>query len=249
MTRLLRAELLKLRTTRILLWSLAATLALVPLTIALAVYGAGGTDGPVLDSSEGVRNVMAAGGSGALMLLVVGIMSMAGEFRHRTITSTVLITPDRTRIVAAKLAAVAITGAAFTVLAAALTLAIALPWLSARDVDPGAHVDDVVWPLVGAMAATVVSGLVGVGLGALVRNQTAAVTLALVWTLTVESALVAALPEVGRWLPGGASSALTGVSTPDSGLLPLWAAALLLAAYGLAFAGAGVRLTARRDIA
>lgn len=249
MTRLIHAELLKLRTTRTLVWSLAATVAFVPITIALAIHGTGGADGPALDSGEGVRSVMAAGASGSLLMLVVGIMSMAGEFRHHTVTSTLLVTPDRTRIVAAKLAAVGLVAAVVAVLASLFTLAIALPWLSARDVDLGAHVADIAWPLVGAVAATVVSALVGVGLGALLRNQTAAVTVMLVWTLMVESVLVTALPEVGRWLPGGASSALTGVSTPEGGLLPLWGAALLLGAYGLAFAAAGVRLMARRDIA
>ena len=89
----------------------------------------------------------------------------------------------------------------------------------------------------------------GVGVGALLRNQTVAVTVALVWVLVVEGVLVGFAPAVGRWLPGGAGSALTGVATAKGGLLPMWGAALLLAGYGLVFAAAGTRLITRRDIA
>ena len=88
----------------------------------------------------------------------------------------------------------------------------------------------------------------GVGVGALLRNQTVAVTVALVWVLVVEGVLVGFAPAVGRWLPGGAGSALTGVATANGGLLPMWGAALLLAGYGLAFAAASTRLITRRDI-
>jgi hypothetical protein len=55
-------------------------------------------------------------------------------------------------------------------------------------------------------------------------------------------------PDVGRWLPGGAASALSGVATANGGLLPMWGAALLLTVYGLAFAAAGTRLVLQRDI-
>ena len=108
---------------------------------------------------------------------------------------------------------------------------------------------DVGFVLLGAMAATALYAMVGVGLGSLIRNQTAAVVVALVWVMVVEGLLVSFLPEVGRWLPGGAVAALTGVTTENGGLLPMWAGALLFAAYGLAFAAAGTRFVMRRDIA
>jgi ABC-2 type transport system permease protein len=56
-------------------------------------------------------------------------------------------------------------------------------------------------------------------------------------------------PAIGRWLPGGAASALTGVATANGGLLPMWGGALLVTLYGLAFTAAGTRLILRRDIA
>jgi hypothetical protein len=102
--------------------------------------------------------------------------------------------------------------------------------------------------LAGAAAATLLSCVVGVGIGALIPNQTAAITVTLAWMFTIESILVAFAPSVGRWLPGGASAAMTDAATPAGGLLPMWAGALLFTAYGLAFAAAGTQLLVRRDV-
>ncbi len=99
-----------------------------------------------------------------------------------------------------------------------------------------------------AIAVTALSPMVGIGIGALLRNQTVAVTVTLVWILLVETILVGFAPEFGRWLPGGAASSLSGVATAEGGLLPLWGAAFLFAGYGLAFAAAGTRFVLRRDI-
>ena len=242
---LVHAELLKLRTTRMFWGNVIAVLALVPFGVALQVSG--GQE--PLDSADGISQVMAAASSGALLLLVIGILMTAGEFRHGTATSTFLISPDRRRVIGAKLAAAALVGAVIALASVLLTLAVALPWLAAEDVAVSAYTSEVVAALLGSVAATVLGAVVGVGFGTMVRNQTAAITIALVWTQVVEGILVGFVPEVGKWLPGGAASALAGVSTPNGGLLPVGAAAVLLMVYGLAFAAAGASSLVRRDIA
>ena len=252
MRHLIQAELLKLRTTRAFWLYTAAALTFVPVTVALAVTGASaaGQDGSVpLASSDGVRNVVGSAAGGGVMLLLIGIHMMAGEFRHNTASSTFLITPDRRRVVGAKFAASGLVGFIVGLAASLVTLAMALPWLSAKDVDLTAYTGDIAVVLLGVLLATTLSPIVGVGFGALVPNQTVAVTAALVWITTVEALLVSYSPDVGRWLPGGASSALTGTATINGGLLPIWGGAFLFAAYGLAFAVAGSRLVLRRDIA
>jgi ABC-2 type transport system permease protein len=248
MSHLIGAELLKLRTMRPFWWSAVAVLAFVPLTVASSIAAAGRPGAAALDSSEGMRSVMSAASSGALVLLVIGILVMAGEFRHQTATSTFLITPDRKRVVGAKLAAVVLAGIGVAIAASLLTLVVAVPWLAAKHVDASTHAGDVALPLLGALAATPLCALVGVGCGALLRNQTLAVTVCLVWVAVIENLVIALVPGVGRWLPGGAASALAGVST-GTGELPIWGGAVLLAAYGLAFAAVGTRLVLRRDIA
>jgi ABC-2 type transport system permease protein len=245
MNALIRAELLKLSTTR-MFWGIAlASLALVPGAVALTVL----QHTHPLDSAEGVRNVMAAASSGVVMLLVIGILMAAGEFRHGTATSTFLITADRRRVVRAKLAAAGITAICLTVLSSVIALAVAVPWLSARGVRVGSYSGEITGAVGGAVLAGVISGLVGVGFGAIVRNQTAAITAALLWSQLVEGLLISFAPAVGRWLPGGASTALTGVATPTGDLLPAWGAAVLFVGYGLAFALGGLRTVTRHDVA
>lgn len=245
MTHLVRAELLKLGTTRSFWAYLGAAVALVPLSVALAIT----SGSEPLNSADGVRHVVAAASSGALVLLVLGILVMAGEFRHGTATSTFLITPDRRRVVAAKVVAASLVGIGLALVTSLVTLAVAVPWLQSEGVDVASYGGDIALGLLGALAATALAPLVGVGFGAVVTSQTLAITLALIWSQVVEGLLVGFLPEVGRWLPGGAANALAGVETPNGGMLPMWAAAVVLAAYGLAFAAAGAAALARRDVA
>ncbi|CAN5600349.1 hypothetical protein BH20ACT2_BH20ACT2_21600 [soil metagenome] len=117
---------------------------------------------------------------------------------------------------------------------------------------PDAHVrlvDDICLVVLGATAGTVLYGALGVAVGALVRNQTAAVVVSLFWIMVVESLLVGLVPVVGRWVPGGAASALTSATVKAGDLLPMWAAALVLAAYAGGFALVASRLVLRRDVA
>ena len=250
MSRLIHAELLKLTTTRSFWVYVLLALALVPVTIALMIlapHTGPPHTGVTLDSSEGVRRVIAAASAGT-MLLVIGILMMAGEFRHNTATATFLITPDRKRVALAKLAAAALVGIAIAAAASIITLAVALPWLSAKGIDVGAYTSDIAIVILGALMVTALSAIIGVGLGSILRNQTHAITIALVWTLTVEALLMSTAPEIYRWLPGGASNALTPAATLKGGALPMWGGALLLATYALAFAAAGTRRIACRDI-
>ena len=247
MNDLISAELLKMRTIPTFWWSAAAAIAFVPASIALAMSGTGTGVVATLDSDTGFRNVIAAASSGGVVVLLMGIMLTAGEYRFNTVTSTVLITPDRKRIAGAKIAAASLAGFAIAVLVSLLTLAIALPWLSSRHVDIASHSTDLTVVLLGGIAATAISGMVGVGIGALVTNQTLAVTVTLIWAFVVEALVVGLAPDFGRWLPGGAAGAMSGAST-YSNLLPVWAAALLFAGYGAAFATAGSRFVLRRDV-
>ena len=248
MTQLIRAELLKVRSIRTFWWTVAATLAFVPVSIALAVASAGSNGKAGLETTEGFRNVLAAASSGGVLVLIIGIVMVAGEFRFNTVTSTFLVTPDRTRVVSAKLAASAILGVAIGILASALTLVISLPWLSSRHVDLAAHGSDIALVLLGGIGATAIGGPVGVGIGAMLTNQTLAVTATLIWVLLVEQLLAAFSPGVARWFPGGAASAMSGVSPASGSALPLWAGALVFAGYGLVFSAVGSRFLRWRDI-
>jgi hypothetical protein len=250
MVRLVRAEFTKLATTR-LIYGLAAVMAAFGvLTVAANILERQGA--PPL--STYILPILVAGPvtllSGAALLL--GILGMAGEFRHQTVTQTFLVTPDRGRVVAAKLVAYPLAGIALTLTILAFTAAVAAGWLAAEGITPSlldarllalpmGHV------LTGAVLAAALCGLVGVGVAALVRNQVAALVGVAVWVLVVEGLLMSLLhtPSLAKWLPSAAAAALTN---PGGGHLSRLAGSLLLAGYALALAVAGTRLVVRRDI-
>lgn len=249
MSQLIRAELLKLRTSRTALWTVVGLPATVALGVASTIASAGRSGGGFsLETVEGVRNVLGASTSGALIALILGILATSGEYRHQTVTQTFLVTPLRHRVVAAKFAAFALVGLVLAVAASVLTLAIALPWLASEGADVRI-IQDIGVVLLGATAGTALYGAMGVAVGALIPNQAAAIVIALAWIMVIEGLLVGLLPELGRWLPGGAASALTSSSVKAGDLLPMWAGALVLGAYAIGFTVAGSRAVIERDVA
>lgn len=248
MTNLMAAEATKLWTTRMSYWLLATTAGLTVVSVVAAIVTAGRAEAMfALDTPEGLRSVLGAGWSTTTVVLVLGIVTMAGEFRHGTITATFLAVPKRGRVVAAKLVTCALVGVAVSVTTSAITLAVAVPWLRAKGIGVSVFDREVVLVLTGLLLATALYGLLGVSVGSLIPNPAPAVTVALVWSLLLESLLVGLVPEIGRWLPGGAGQALA--RSPTAGdLLPMWGGGLLLTAYGLLFAWVGTRFVVRRDI-
>jgi ABC-2 type transport system permease protein len=248
MTRLVQAELLKLRTTRtaraLLTLTAAGTVALVAAVLLLA----GQPGQPALGPDALRQLVLVPAQPLTLAALVLGILGMAGELRHGTATSTFLVTPRRGRVVAAKLAAAGLTGLAMALVSSAAVLAVALPWLRAKGAGVALADPGLAARLAGLAAAVALFAVLGTGLAALLRNQAAALVVGLLWwSQGVERILTGILRQPGleRWLPMGAASALT---RPGDGSLPMWAGALVLAAYGLVLALLGGRLVARRDL-
>ncbi len=248
MIALIRAEMLKLRTTRVFFGLCAATVAFTVLGVVAGILTAGNSGSPPLESASGLRNIFGSGGQSSLFALILGILAVTGELRHGTITQTFLVTPRRTRTVTAKLVAMLLAGLALGVLATGVTLVVAWPWLAIKGVDVPVLSSDVGLVMVAVLVATALFGVIGVGVGALVRNQVAAVVGALVWEFVVEALLVGLLPSVGKWLPSGAARGLTQETLSSGSLLPAWGAALVLLTYGLAFALVGAQLLVRRDV-
>lgn len=246
MRNLITAELLKLRTTKAFWVYVASILAFVPLSVALSITIA--NDQNPLASSGGIRGVFSAASSGGLMAVLLGITMSAGEFRHNTATPTFLITPDRRRVMAAKFVAGGILGATLAAVSAVLTVAVAKPWLHARNIDVNLLSADVITPVAGALLAMALGVIFGIGIGGVIHHQTTAIIVIVVWTSIIEALLTGFVPEVGRWLPAGAASAMGGTWTSEGGLLPFWAAALVLAGYCGTAAVAGTRIIARKDL-
>ena len=92
-------------------------------------------------------------------------------------------------------------------------------------------------------------GVLGAGLGLLLRNTAAAVGLALMWAFVVEGIVPALIhqPGISRWLPEAAANAVLHGASPAA--LPVGVALAVLAGYAAVLAGVGAALTARREIA
>ncbi len=248
MIQLIGAELLKLRTTRAVSGLLIATVAFTAAITAVSILTAGMDQTFSLETREGIRSVVGAPGwSLSIFVLLLGILGMAGEYRHNTITQTFLATPDRARVVAAKLVTHALAGLAFAVFAVTAGLSLALPWLALKGVDVSAA-DDIAPVVAGLLMVSPLYAVLGVAVGALLRNQVAAVIVALAWGQIVEGVFVGLLPEVGKWLPGGGAQALGSVPNPGGDLLPAWGGGLLFAAYALVLVLIGARVVVRRDV-
>lgn len=240
---LVAAEWLKLRTIRLLHGMIPAALAISLAAVAGTVLSA--ADASALESTESIRRALGVTGAGVILVLVVGIIISAGEYRHGTAADTFLTTPRRHLVLAAKLAVGAGVGLAAGAVIAVACVGLAVLLYNVR----GATFpfDDVeVWlTFAGILVYATLFAAVGVALGSLVRNQTLAVAGALAWFAIIEHTLVNLVPDVGRWLPAAAGEAI--LRAPLDGLLSPLAGTALLATYGAAIAVAGIRVEATRD--
>ena len=249
MTRgLLRSEWTKVVSVRATYGLGIGCLVYVALSVVALVFAAGQPGVPSLADPATVRTVYAAAGTASALVLCIGILGMTTEYRHQTVTPTFLVTPRRSRVLTAKLVVHGVVGLLVAVACVATTVGLAAATLALRS-HASIGVGTIVQVQLGALLGYTIYAAVGVSVGALIRNQVAAIVGALLWTALAESLTVSLLPEVGRWLPGGA---LQGIlqATPQRGgtYLPVWAATLLLLAYAAVFALLAARTTLRRDV-
>jgi len=263
MSALLRSELRKFFTTR-LWWVLLIALGVymggtaMLLAFAFTSTDATGQGAPASfdDPAALVTAVYGTANSlGYVFPVIIGALAVTSELRHHTLTPTYLATPARTRVLGAKLVSSLPLGLLYGIVGTAVSVGGGAAMLALRG-----HATFLTDPAVLESVGRSVLGLtiwilVGVGVGALVRNQVVAIVVVLVYTQLVEPILRSVLVStpVARYLPGAAGDAIVGSSVYSAAglgsLLPWWAGALLLAGYGLAAAGIASATTLRGDVA
>ena len=239
------AEVLKLRTTRTF-WALAgATFALILLIVVLSLM----LDDVIRSDEDAVRSLITTASLSGLLMLILGAVAGAGEYRHGTIGSTLLVTPNRLRAVTAQTLACALGGAAVGLMTAVLTLAVALPWLSAIDA-PTLDTGELLGIAFGNALYSGLAAALGVALGSLLRNQVAAIVLLLMFVFVLDPVIAALAEDYADFTLTGLATAMSGGSSDDFGadVLPFGAAAGIWACYTALLATAAAALTARRDI-
>jgi ABC-2 type transport system permease protein len=247
--RLIRAEFLKLRTTQVWFWLLIAAVAISALTVI----------GPIasgdVNNGDDVAAMFTSAGLAYIVIFVLGVLGVTTEFRYQTITPTVLATPSRWAIVTAKMITYALVGVIYALICLIIQLAIALPWLSANGTKYSLSSHHVPRALLSVFIVLALFGIIGLGVGALLKNQIVAVSIGVVFLLVLQN-IVVAIPGVKHafpYLPGGAVAAITAITKSDHDangvqLLSVGGGIVVLLLWAIIPAILGASFTLNRDI-
>jgi ABC-type transport system involved in multi-copper enzyme maturation permease subunit len=236
MSRLLRAELLKIRTVRTFLWIALANVALVLIT----VVGVAASEDPI-QTPEDDRAAAQIAGIAIVLALIAGIVVTGGEAKYGTITQTLLVTPVRERVLLTKAAVAALIGLALALLSEALVLAITVPTV-------GLDIDNARLTLLGILIAGALAGALGAGIGAVVHAQGGAITISLVWLLVGENLTPVISESATKYTPGRTFAALASGDRTGVEVLGMGAGGVMAGAWTVLFVGTGLLAFLGRDV-
>jgi ABC-2 type transport system permease protein len=239
MTTLIRGELIKATTTWTIFAFGAMAAAVAVAQVLFLILPTSGAPMALPDKTAAIAGM-------PLLVLLLGIVGAAGEYRHRTAAPATLVAGrDSGIVLLARTTAYAVAGVAVAAFATAVTLAVGLPLLADR---PGPRVGaaDVALVVGGTLAAAALMGALGVALGALVRNQVAAVTGTLVAIFVVLPPVSMINPTLLDVTPFGAAQGVAGAGLET---LSIAAAGAVLVGWTVAALAAAIVTERRRDIA
>jgi ABC-2 type transport system permease protein len=241
----IRSEWLKLRTTRTTWWLFGGMLAWIGLLswFALASAPAGALEAGLV----GVPVWLVVLSVLPIFVLVLAIRSFTDEVRHGSIVPTLLATPERRIVLLAKVLVLSGAGIAFALAATGLGVGVTAIWFVAEGVTPTVVAGSVTRAVGRTVLVAALWSALGVGIGAAVRHQVAAIVGALAWVLAVEQILETAMPNLATFLPAHAANAAIGFGTTVA-VRPV-VGAIVLGGWALASVALADRLMARRDVA
>jgi ABC-2 type transport system permease protein len=250
MINLVRSEWTKLFTTRVWLGLLLGACVMVAAFAIFFTAFAGNPEAGIPEVGTPLYEQLAlsTAANANILFLILGIIGMTQEYRHRTATPTFLTTPRRGNVVIAKLLAYALAGALFALVVVAVNYVVVAIHAGALGAAPPLDADNLN-TLFRSLVALTIYAVIGVGIGALLRNQVGAIVGGLVYLFVIEP-IIRSVPVTSgayKWMPGGALEALTATfQGPD--VLEAWQGGLLLVGYGLVAAVLGTLLAVRRDV-
>jgi ABC-type transport system involved in multi-copper enzyme maturation permease subunit len=239
----LRAELLKIRSTRT---SIGLLVGLVALALLFTILTCTLSPTSQVVGEQNQIGLLSFGSIAGVFAALAGIMLFTSEYRFGTIRPSVLFNPNRDSLFVSKITAGALSGLVFGVIGEGLVFSIGLIILNARSIPitmTGANMTELI---VGAIIGTALWGALGVAVGAIVPNQVGAVISLLAWGFVAENLLFGFLPKIGRFLPVHASDSMMG--PVQTHLLPGNVGTVVVVAWTVVLAGAGVVMLKRRDV-
>ncbi|MGH2849300.1 MAG: hypothetical protein ACRDLP_01645 [Solirubrobacteraceae bacterium] len=243
MTALIKAELLKVRSTRT---TLGLMLGLIAIVVLFSLLTGLLTHADSLSSTENQRELLHIGSLAGVFSALAGVLLVTSEYRYGTIRPTLLFTPRRPRVLAAKLAAGVLAGLVFGIVGEGVGFGLGYATLTGRGIPISLSSRDIELLIVGAVASTALWGAMGVGLGAIIRNQVGAVITLLAWGFIVDNLLFGLVPSLGRLTPTRAEDAFSGLTTDH--LLSPAGGAVALIAWAAVLALLALPLMTRRDV-
>src|SRR5215203_1459392 len=158
---------------------LAAIAVVTTLLLALQPLLKAGHDAPSIGTIGATLAVLDAMSRGSLVALVIGALLVTSEFRHSTITASLLQVPDRAKLITAKAAAAVLVGLALGIACFAVVL---LLGAFNGAFQPQLVNGDIALRAMGHILTFPVYALLGAGIGALLHfNQPLAVLLPAIW--------------------------------------------------------------------
>jgi ABC-2 type transport system permease protein len=251
MINLLRSEFFKLRTVRLNIWLPFG--AVIGLVVVTGLVGLLASD-PELFDNEDLMGLI--GGFSILVAMMIGVgtsLGITSEFAHNTIRPTLAATPNRPMVFIAKAIVSVAFGLVVSTLAVVLAYAIGSTLLNGRNADVGLSGDD--GSLATFFGVIVLGGLLalfGYGLGLLLRNGPAAVSIIILWPLLIESIVggvlgIAGVDDPQKVLPYSSAFALV---IPDSDNAPGGRiyGGVFFGLVALTLAVVGIIVNNRRDV-
>ncbi|KPM53710.1 ABC transporter permease [Frankia sp. R43] len=240
MSRLVRGELIKVASTRTVLAFASASVALTASNVLIVALAAGTLD-DVGEKEEALSGM-------PILLLLLGAVGAAGEFRHRTAAPAALASgASHERLLLARATAYTITALAVGMLMVAVSLGAGLPLL-ARQPGPDLSVGEATAVAVGLLGSSVLATMIGVAVGALLRNQVLAAVGALILTFVVNPLLDRVREGLSDYTPLGAVAVLTRM-VHGPARISLGAAAIVLGAWAVGLMAVALAGERRRDLA
>ncbi len=245
-----RAEWLKVFTTRA--WWILGLVMVVYIAFTAALIGLMSSEllGP--DTAGEVAGISVSGtvyslGSamGYLFPVLLGALSVTGEYRHHTLTPTFISVGQRGPVLAAKALVQAGMGAIYGVAALASAVLASVFFFMAAGIPTGLNEAEIWAMFARSIVVMALWAVIGVGLGALIRSQAGAIVVVLVFTQFIEpiarlgGAFNQVVSNITQFLPGAASDAFVGKSIYSvmtiegaGSVLSWWQGGLVLAGYG-----------------
>jgi ABC-2 type transport system permease protein len=234
----------------------SVVISIISVVITPFIFEAGNVGGGLtLDSPQAIDAVYANAISGYIFVIILGIMLMAGEYRHGTAVATFLARPKREIVLAAKLGIAAIVGAVFMLISVWASILAGIIVLAGFDNAAAPSSGTFLNLTIAGLVSGAILAVIGVAIGALLKSQMLAIVFSLVYLFVIDPLLLVLWVDIAKYLPGGLITAMTAIDidAPEFGIntanfLDPIQATLLLLGYGAVFALISLVTSMRRDV-